>query len=196
MMNYPIMETPFILLPFEEMKKKQVEQYFQWYMTEKANRIRQLSEFINQETNKVLLDNSAESLIDLWEWFESHIEYQEKTERELHDELSGKPLWIQEILKNNTKRLTLLTMALAEDIAIYFSETMIKNHSEIRWGYRMRPKKLNGVNQPILLGFHGDISVNPRRLVSVCISKSTDEKNKYQLYETYKKWEESILIPN
>lgn len=26
--NYPLMETPFVLVPFEEMNKKQVEQYF------------------------------------------------------------------------------------------------------------------------------------------------------------------------
>lgn len=191
-MDYPIMEPPFVLLPFEEMKKKQVEQYFQWYMTEKENRIRQLDKFINQETTKVLLDYSAESLIDLWEWFESHIEYQEKTEEELHNELSGKPLWIQDILQQNKKRLTLLTMALAEDISIYFSETMIKNHAEIKWGYRMKPKKLDGVNQPILIGFHGDICRNPRRFVSVCITNSSDKRNKYELYETYKIWEMNI----
>ena len=191
-MNYPIMEPPFILLPFEEMKKKQVEQYFQWYMTEKENRIRQLDKFIKQETTKILLDNTAKSLIDLWEWFEGRIEYQEKTEGELHNEISGKPIWIQEIMQQTPKRLTLLTMALAEDIAIYFSDTMIKNHSEIDWGYRMKPKKLDGVNQPILVGFRGDISTNPRTLISVCISKSTRKKNKYQLHETYEIWERQI----
>ena len=88
--------------------------------------------------------------------------------------------------------MTLLTMALAEDIAIYFSETMIHNHPQVHWGYRMKPKKLDGVNIPILLGFEGDISSNPRNLVSVCIYKSTDKKNKYQLYETYNKWVDNI----
>ena len=88
--------------------------------------------------------------------------------------------------------MTLLTMALAEDIAIYFSETMIHNHPQVHWGYLMKPKKLDGVNIPILLGFKGNDCVNPRRLVSVCISKSTEKKNKYKLYEVYNIWVNNI----
>ena len=34
MTGYPIMEPPFLSFPIEEMKKKQVEQYFNRYMTQ------------------------------------------------------------------------------------------------------------------------------------------------------------------
>ena len=192
MTGYPIMEPPFLSFPIEDMKKKQVEQHFNWYMTQIEGRIKQLNEFINLEKKDVVLDKTPESLIDLWEWFQEHIEYEDKTEEEINKSCEGQPEWFQEILRQDTKKMTLLTMALAEDIDIYFSETMIHNHPQVHWGYRMKPKKLDGVNIPILLGFEGDISSNPRNMVSVCIYKSTDKKNKYQLYETYNNWVSSI----
>ena len=178
MTGYPIMEPPFLSFPIEEMKKKQVEQHFNWYMAQIEGRIKQLNEFINLEKKDVVLDKTPESLIDLWEWYEDHIEYEDKTEDEINESCEGQPEW--------------LTLALAEDIAIYFSETMIHNHPQVHWGYLMKPKKLDGVNIPILLGFEGNMCVNPRRLVSVCISKSTDKKNKYKLYEVYNIWVNNI----
>ena len=192
MTGYPIMEPPFEFVPFEEMKKKQAEQYFNWYMTQIEDRIKQLNEFINLENKKLVLDKTPESLIDLWEWFQEHIEYEDKTEEEINKSCEGQPEWFQEILRHSTKKITLLTMALAEDISIYFSETTIHNHPQVRWGYLMKPKKLDGVNQPILLGFKGNDCVNPIGLISVCIYKSTDKKNKYQLYEAYNIWVSNI----
>ena len=192
MTGYPIMEPPFLSFPIEEMKKNQVEQHFNWYMTQIEGRIKQLNKFINLEKKDVVLDKTPESLIDLWEWSQEHIEYEDKTEEEINKSCEGQPEWFQEILRQGTKKMTLLTMALAEDIAIYFSETMIHNHPQVHWGYLMKPKKLDGVNIPILLGFEGNMCVNPRRLVSVCISKSTDKKNKYKLYEVYNIWVNNI----
>ena len=193
MTGYPIMEPPFLSFPIEEMKKKQVEQHFNWYMTQIEGRIKQLNEFINLENKNVVLDKTPESLIDLWEWFQGHIEYEDKTEEEINKSCEGQPEWFQEILRKSTKKMTLLTMALAEDIAIYFSETMIHNHPQVHWGYLMKPKKLDGAKLPILLGFECILSANPRNLVSVCIYKSTEKKNKYELYETYNIWVSHVI---
>ena len=192
MTGYPIMEPPFLSFPIEDMKKKQVEQHFNWYMTQIEGRIKQLNEFINLEKKDVVLDKTPESLIDLWEWFQEHIEYEDKTEEEINKSCEGQPEWFQEILRQDTKKMTLLTMALAEDIAIYFSETMIHNHPQVHWGYLMKPKKLDGVNIPILLGFKGNDCVNPRTLITVCIYKTTEKKNKYKLYEVYNIWVNNI----
>ena len=193
MTGYPIMEPPFLSFPIEEMKKKQVEQHFNWYMAQIEGRIKQLNEFINLENKELVLDKTPESLIDLWEWFQGHIEYEDKTEEEINKSCEGQPEWFQEILRKSTKKMTLLTMALAEDIAIYFSETMIHNHPQVHWGYLMKPKKLDGAKLPILLGFECNLSANPRNLVSVCIYKSTEKKNKYELYETYNIWVSHVI---
>ena len=192
-MEYPLMETPFVLVPYEEMNKKQVEQYFQWFMTEKDKRIMQLEQYINKSNmGKVVLNKSPESLIPLWEWFEERIEFEERSEKEMADLTNGKPEWMQEIIIQNTKKMTLLTMALTTDIATYFGDTLIHNNPSIRWGYLLKPKKLDGVKEPILLGFKGDISMNPRGIVHVCVLRCSRQKNKNELYETYNIWLKNI----
>lgn len=190
-MEYPLMKTPFLLVSFKEMNKKQAEQYFIWYMLEKEKRIKQLELYANQEVQRIFLDKSPESLIPLWEWFEDKIEWEKRSEEEMQEELLGKPEQIRNILLQNTKRVTALTMALVEDIAIYFSDTIIFNNPTVHWGYKTKPKKLDGVNQPIMLGFKGDICVNPRGLVELCILRSSRNRNKEELFETY-----TILLKN
>jgi hypothetical protein len=90
-------------------------------MAEKDKRIIQLEQYINKSnTKKVVLDKSPESLIPLWEWFEKRIEFEERSEEEMADLINGKPEWMQEIILQNTKKMTLLTMALTDDIASYY----------------------------------------------------------------------------
>ena len=59
--GYRIMKQPFLSFPIEEMKKKQVEQHFNWYMTQIEGRIKQLNDFINLEKKDVVLDKTPES---------------------------------------------------------------------------------------------------------------------------------------
>lgn len=152
-------------------------------MAEKDKRIIQLEQYINKSnTKKVVLDKSPESLIPLWEWFEKRIEFEERSEEEMADLINGKPEWMQEIILQNTKKMTLLTMALTDDIASYFGETIIKNNPTIRWGYLLRPLKLDGVKQPILLGFINDVSMNPREILHVCVLRCSRHRNKNELY--------------
>ena len=155
----------------------------------KNKRLDQLEGYINKtNTVKVILDKSPESLIPLWEWFEYHNEWEEKAEDELRAELIGRPEWMQRHIIAETKTFTTLTLAIIMDISIYFSETLIQNNPTIYWGFKSSPKKLDGVNRPILLGFKGDINVFPFTLVKVCARKSTRSKNKNQLYNLYNTW--------
>lgn len=131
------MEPPFEFIPIKDRNKKQVKQYFEWYMLEKEKRIKQLEQYANQEEQRVLLDKSPESLIPLWEWFEDKIEWTEKSDEKIQ-------------------------------------------------------KKLEGVNQPVLLGFKGDIYANSRRLVDVCARRSFRNRNKKELFETYTIWLKNI----
>ncbi|SET58261.1 hypothetical protein [[Clostridium] polysaccharolyticum] len=63
---------------------------------------------------------------------------------------------------------------------------MIHNHPVIYWRYKTKPKKLIGANQPMLLGFeHGELSLEQRNAVMVCIRRSLRKRNKMELYEIY-----------
>ena len=78
-MSYKEMIIPFKTVPFEEMKKKQAEQYYRWYMDTLDERVCRLQKHIMETGNTLVLDKTPESLIGLWEWFEPRIELCQKT---------------------------------------------------------------------------------------------------------------------
>ncbi len=71
---YKEMIMPFIMVPFEEMKKKQAEQYYRWYIDTMDERICRLQNYITETGKFLVLDKTPESLIGLWEWFEPRID--------------------------------------------------------------------------------------------------------------------------
>ena len=191
--EYPLMVSPFPIIPFEDMSKKQTELYFQWFMSEKDKRIIQLQDYINKSSKKkVVLDKTPESLIDLWEWFENNIEFVNIPDEKWNRILCSKTQKAQDSIKNCKEEMSLLTKALAFDISIYYGDTMTYNNPNIHWGYKRKPKKLDGVNEPILLGYKLDMCVRPLTLVSVAVHKSHKVKNKKQLYDIYNVWLEDI----
>ena len=184
--EYKEMVIPFDAVPFEEMKKKQAEQYFQWYMDTLVERLRRLQNYIMETGGIVVLDKTPASLIGLWEWFEPRIELCRKTEKELEHELDGCHERMKQHVFENPNKLSAETVAVAWDVAAYFGEVVIENNEQIRWGYLSIPKKLNGVNRPRLLGFAGDMSVYVYGRVEVCIWKSVKNNDKMRLYDMYK----------
>ena len=145
-MNYPLMETPFPLAPFEEMKKKQAEQYFQWFIQDRENRIAVLQNHIKETGGNIQLDKSVQSLLPLWEWFEDQMEWEEVGREELNRRLSNGPEWMHPYILEDTMEPTLLTKAIVVDIANYCGDTFIQHNFTISWGYLTRPKALDGIN--------------------------------------------------
>lgn len=184
-MSYEEMVIPFEAVPFEEMKKKQVEQYFQWYMDSLVERLCRLQNYITETGGTVLLDKTPESLISLWEWFEPRIELCQKTDKEMKFELDGCHERMKQHVFDNPNKLSAETVTVAWDIAAYFGEVVIENNKQIHWGYLSSPKKLHGVNRPRLLGFAGDMSVYVYGRVEVSIWKSLNNTDKKRLYDMY-----------
>jgi len=176
---------PFEMVPFEEMNKKQVKQYFEWFMSTLDERCNRLQNYINLTGGNVVLDKSPESLVGLWEWFEPRMETTPKTDKELEAELKGCIPRLRYHVLENVDKLSPGTVTIAWDIAAYFGEVVRNNYTQIYWGYCSTPKKLNGVNRPRLLGFAGDMSVYVYGRVEVGIWKSLREKNKMRLYDMY-----------
>lgn len=191
-MKYSIMEPEFVLKSFDDMNKKETQQYFDWFMSIREERISKLESYICNVSGYINLDQSPESLIPLWEWFEGQIEWETVSEEELRNEKENYPKWMHVWLEQYDKKESLQTIAIAVDIATYFGDVLIYNNPKIVWGYRCKPKALDGRNQPILIGFKGDVCVNPRRLISVCIKKSSREKNPNRLYQLYQTWCKNI----
>lgn len=184
-MLYPEMILPFEMIPFAEMKKKQAEQYLQWYVDTIDIRINNLEMYIKENKGDFCLDKTPESLIKLWEWFEPHIVLCKKTEEEIQAEILNYPKWMHDIIRQNTSKISLNTLIIAYDISAYLGEVIIKNHPQIKWGYLSKPKRLHGVNRPRLLGFEAGLSVYTYGRVEVCIRKSIKSPDKMYLYNAY-----------
>lgn len=189
---YEELLTPFETVPFEEMNKKQVIQYFDWFMETKSERLRYLEEYVHSDGGTVQFDYSPESLIDLWIWYKDKIVWEEQTKAETEEELRKTPEIFRNMVLENTQKLTSQSLMIGVDIAVYFGECIIKNNSAIHWGYVTKPKRLVDVNKPRLVGFRGNGSVFPYSLVSVCTRRSLKKWNDKDLFEIYQKWCELI----
>lgn len=184
-MQYNGMTPPFELISFEDMKKKQAEQYFVWYIDTIEQRIQNLEKYINLTGTRMVLDKTPNSLIELWDWFSNHIEVCTKDEQELMLESAMRPDWIKAHIMSDRRKLSLNTIMIAVDISAYFGEVFIKNNPNIYWGYLSKPKKLHGVNRPRLLRFAGDMSVYVYGRVEVCIWKTIETVDNMHLFNMY-----------
>ena len=78
MLKYEFMEYPDLLKDFDKMKKKEAEKYFNWYINEINNRILYLKTYMQKDIEgESIFDYTPESLIPLWEWFQTKIEFEE-----------------------------------------------------------------------------------------------------------------------
>ena len=187
-MDYEGIKPPFELEYFCKMNKEQAMQYFEWFMETKEERFRVLQEYICIDTDKVILDKTPESLIGLWEWFQTKISWDEMTKEEIEWELKGRPEWMEEAILSNTKKISDLTLKLAYDISLYFGEVFVNNNSTMYWGIKTKPRLLDGVNQPMVLGFVEDIGMYTYSLIRVSIRRDEREPNRNRLFHLYSKW--------
>jgi len=145
--------------PFEEFSKTETEEYFSWYINKIPERAQYLSLF-----SSILLDHSVESLVGIWSWF-IKIAKKEKTPAikitELKMQLKGQPKeFIDSIIQENKEQLSLETMYIARDIAMYFGEVAVKNNKALYWGYHTDIKKDSFANRPLVMGYE-DRSFTP-----------------------------------
>ena len=134
-------------------------------------------------------DNTPESLIPLWEWYEQKITMVDKTEEEYQKEREETPDYI-EVPKT---KISMETWKIGMDLALYFADVMIRNNTgKVYWGYFTKPKNRMSVKRPVLLGFKADMDLDPRLIVVNCTSRSS-RSSKKQDYMKYIKRGLSLL---
>lgn len=185
-MEYQSIGEPFEFKSFETLDKKQAEEYFQWYLKQIEGRIEQLERYIKFTNNDLVFDYSIESLIPLWKWYEAQIVMYQLTQEEFQEKLRGQPDWIKDYIDD--KEISMQTLKIGMDIAIYFAKVFIKHNPSIRWGYFTKPKNMMYVNRPVLLGFVKGKVLDSRNIVVVATLKSDEERKPSRLYDLYYVW--------
>ena len=184
---------------FFELTPKQAKEYFLWYTSEIPNRIALLWEYMKQDRpGTEPFDYSPESLLPLWEWYETKIERVPMSKKEIEYQVTQYPKWIEnEIRKEVIMKYTDETLSLALDISIYLGETVLKNYPNLYWGYRTKPKNEFSANRPVILKLVGKRPYfNPSRIVFVLMVKFSKGDNENSLYDLYRYWEQEYFIPS
>jgi len=186
-MEYEMMLPPFEHNDFIIMKKKEAQQYFEWYISQVQHRINILEKVLEKDGIINILDYSPNSLIPLWEWYEGKIEIIQKDMNEYEEDIRQSPDWMHsEIL---TTKISMETLKYGLDLSMYFAETVIRNSKgKIRWGFFTTPAKRMSVNEPTLLGFKSNKDLNPRLIVLNCTRRSSREKMNTRLLDIYNTW--------
>ena len=176
-MEYNYFISPFDFDSFDNISKIQAREYFQWYISQSEIRIDLLRAFINENhSERIDLDNSPESLVSLWIWFEDDVLFGEQG----FVSKGGNDGYNVE-LPNEVLKINL-------DISFYFAEVFLYNNPSITWGYFTKPKNRMSVNKPVLVGFKADMDLDPRLIVRNCAYRSINNKNSKNLYNIYINW--------
>jgi hypothetical protein len=172
------------------MSKKEIKDYFQWFMDILPQRLDQLTAVVKQTPGfeNWLPDCTADSLDALGEWFAGQVEKRNRTEEEIQTIKSGLvfPMDIP------GEELTNRTYSLSMDIGMYLSQVLLKNHPSLKWDQVLSDKKFADYGQPLLTGF-GPVPLNPIRIGHVIANGlASKNKNGKRLREIYDYWAQRV----
>lgn len=126
---------------------------------------------------------------DSFEYLGEYIQRDDYTLRELKKKAKDYPEWLREEILSDDTKISLKTLAICSDLAMYFAEVIRRNNMEhIYWGYYTKPKNRMSVNEPALLGFSHNIEMNPRRILYNCTLQSAERSEKQMLLNLYYTW--------
>lgn len=189
-MEYKEIELPDYFNGYDNMSPKQAADFFDWYVSSIDDRLRLLNSMILSDCGKIL-DYSLDSLITIWDWYETKISYKNLTEAEYSLKKKDYPSWMQAYVSQQD--LSRESIVYGLDVAIYFAQVMINSTGEkIQWGYYTKPKSRAYCNQPVLLGFSHNKPLNPRVVIINCALKSLEEKNPKRLLDMYDTWKKFL----
>ena len=188
-MSYQPIQPPFIL-KFREMSKKELKEYFDWFLEVLPQRLDGLADAVKQlpEFASWQSDFSPASLDYLGEWFASQVETRPRTSDEI-EEIESRSLYPIEVPSTD---LTNRTFSLAMDVGMYLSQVFLKNHPSLRWEQTFGSKKFVDYGQPVLTGF-GAVPFNPiRMLVTFAYGVASKKESGKGLHELYLIWSKFI----
>jgi len=161
---------------WREMSPRDAKLFFKWFSDHIPSKMEQLRNLVEATGNdSTCLDYSENSLIFIWKWYHNYIlienipekdiitscEQQVKALLNISEDKGGivseesyKKLFVRCYDNAPKKRILPPWGFIAMDIGIYLGECLIRKYPEkgIRWGFFTKPKKMDGVNRPVLLG--------------------------------------------
>jgi hypothetical protein len=166
---YNTIQPPFTL-KFWDMSKKELRDYYNWFQEVIPERIDELASAVNSSNDfeDWKPDYGPSSLNTLGNWFATQVHYRPRTEEEMEE------IAIQSPFPRSNEVMTNRTISLAMDIAMYFSQVLLRNHPSLRWEQPFGSKKYIDYGQPVLAGFADGVPMNPVRIITTLTSGLND----------------------
>jgi hypothetical protein len=189
-MTYEIIQPPFTL-KFREMSRKELDDYFQWFLSMIPDRIAELAKAVQTTPGfeEWQPDRTPASLDSLGEWLYRHVESRPRTDEE-----------IQEIALRSSfpigdpgEELTNRTFSLAVDTGIYLSQVFLNNHPSLRWSQEFGDKQFVDYGQPVLAGFRPSPFNPVRMMVTLAYGLVRKSKDGRRLRGLYDYWIKNIV---
>jgi hypothetical protein len=189
-MAYQTIQPPFTL-KFDQMSKKELKDYFQWFQSVMPDRIMELTNVVKGSPGfeKWVPDLTPESLGPLGNWLATHVETRSRTPEEFEHIRSQTPYRFE----ISTSELTNKTFSLAMDVGAYLAQVFLRNHASLKWEQSVRGSKTYiDYGQPIIEGF-GVTPLNPIRIaVTLAYGLANKTKTGARLRELYDIWSKDI----
>ena len=196
--------------PFQEMKKKEADAYYEWFLSKIDERSDYLREIVSEALNIQIeqIDFTLDSTLLIWKWFLKEAKLAKTPESELdkiRKGLIGQPQsFIDHMVEMSRVELSIRTEYILRDIGMYIGKMFISNYESLKWTIKYKPKSYIYVNVPIIVGFvddkpeypkpfHPDLEpINFVRLPAMNIFEGTQKES--DLYEKCKKWIKLIPV--
>jgi hypothetical protein len=180
--RYEILRPP-LRGSFRDLSRKELRDYYEWYLRQIATRISVLNDIVNTgELPHWAADHTPCSLLALGDWLQSNLalrpqEGEQETVR-LFQGLAG------------ANEQTDTSLSLCVDTGMYLSSVLTKNCSSLKWHQPLSSKMDVDYGQPVLRGF-GVAPFNPSRMLitfgySLVSGNSTGGSDLLKLYLTWR----------
>ncbi len=166
------------------MSAKEARAYAAWFHAVLPERVAILSRAVRSTPGfeQWERNRTPESLDVLGRWFGEQVEMVSRTDEELAVEQSKMILPIEVAKERPSDR----TISVAIDVAMYFSQVVLKNVRGTSWSQVLRSKRSIDYGRPVITGF-GKVSLNPVHLVLTMAYRAArgGEPNLGRLYDIW-----------
>jgi hypothetical protein len=163
---------------FSDFTKKDAEEYLQWFLSIREERMVIFQEYIKLNFNENFeLDYTRDSLSELSTYLNQIVQLRKITEEEFAKEKSKITGKLAGIIEPATYRLTKESVSFCFDLGMYFGATIIRNTLGLYWTYILTPKKYIDFGQPVITNTAKKMALNPRAIMEINSRKVIDNPN-------------------
>jgi hypothetical protein len=191
-MAYSIIQPPFTV-NLRDMSKKELKEYFDWFMRTIPERVAVLAKAVQQTPGfeNWQPDCTPVSLDVLGNWYAASVETRKRSPEEL-EKIKSKLAFPMDV---PDYELTGKTLSLAMDVGMYLSQVFLKNHPSLGWEQDLSTKKSVHYGQPVLTSFEFGPFGPVHMMVTMAHGFAGGKKTGKTLRDIYDIWSKKIAVP-